>query len=116
LTRPTWDAKTKRSETDKVARSKYDADETNDMQIVKRVNEVAEKHDATMAQVALAWLLQKKQVVAPIVGATNPDHLASSVDALNLKLTNDDVNYLEELYTPHKVVGAYTKEESDFTR
>jgi len=116
LTRPTWDAKTKRSETDKVARSKYDADENNYMQIVKRVNEIAEKHDATMAQVALAWLLQKKQVVAPIVGATNPDHLASSVDALNLKLTNDDVNYLEELYTPHKVVGAYTKEESDFTR
>lgn len=116
LTRPTWDASTKRSETDKVARSKYDAEETNDMKIVKRVSDIADKYNVPMSQVALAWLLQKKQVAAPIVGATNPDHLASSVDALNLKLSAEDVTYLEELYAPHKLVGAYTKEESDFTR
>lgn len=111
LTRPTWDAKTKRSETDKVARSKYDADESNDMEIVKRVDEVAKKYDATMAQVALAWLLQKKQVVAPIIGATKPDHLQSSVDVLKLNLTTEDVNYLEEPYQPHAVVGALSKNE-----
>lgn len=116
LTRPTWDARTKRSETDKVARSKYDADETNDMQIVKRVNDIAEKYHTSMTQVSLAWLLQKPQVVAPIIGATNPDHLADAADALNLQLTREDVNYLEELYLPHKVVGAYTKKETDFTR
>ncbi|KRN99123.1 aldo/keto reductase [Companilactobacillus kimchiensis] len=116
LTRPTWDARTKRSETDKVARSKYDAEETNDMKIVKRVSDIADKYGITMAQVALAWLLQKKQVVAPIVGATNPDHLASSVDALKVNLATEDVNYLEELYVPHQVVGAYSKQENDFTR
>lgn len=116
LTRPTWDAKTKRFETDKVARSKYDADEVNDMQIVKCVNEIAEKYDVTMAQVALAWLLQKKQVVAPIVGATNPNHLKGAVDSLKLELTTADINYLEELYLPHRVVGAFTKTEDDFTR
>ncbi|MQS76593.1 aldo/keto reductase [Companilactobacillus halodurans] len=109
LTRRTWNANTKRSETDEGARGKYDAAEDQDMKIVERVGEVADKHNATMAQVALAWLLQKKQVVAPIIGATKPDHLASSVDALKLKLTSEDINYLEELYLPHKVVGPLTK-------
>lgn len=116
LTRKTWEGNTKRAQTDKVAQSKYDADEQNDMQIVTRVSEVANKYGVTMAQVAIAWLLQKKQVVAPIIGATNPDHLQSTVDALNIKLDKEDVNYLEELYLPHKVVGAFTKEENDFTR
>lgn len=116
LTRPTWGGETKRAQTDKVAESKYDNAEQNDMEIVKRVSEVATKHHVTMAQVAIAWLLQKKQVVAPIIGATNPDHLASSVDALNVKLDNEDVKYMETPYLPHKLVGAFTKEENDFTR
>lgn len=116
LTRPTWNGGTKRAQTDKVAESKYDNAEQNDMEIVKRVSEVAAKHHVTMAQVAIAWLLQKKQVVAPIIGATNPDHLASSVDALKVKLDNEDVKYMEEPYLPHKLVGAFTKEENDFTR
>lgn len=116
LTRATWEGNTKRAQTDKVAESKYDADETNDMQIVKRVAQVAEKYHVTMAQVAIAWLLQKQQVVAPIIGVTNPKHLPSTVDALNIHLEQSDVDYLEELYLPHKVVGAFTKEENDFTR
>lgn len=116
LTRPTWNGETKRAQTDKVAESKYDNAEQNDMEIVKRVSEVAAKHHVTMAQVAIAWLLQKKQVVAPIIGATNPDHLSSSVDALKVKLDNEDVKYMEEPYLPHKLVGAFTKEENDFTR
>lgn len=116
LTRSTWDGKTKRAQTDKVAESKYNNAEQNDMEIVKRVSEVATKHHVTMAQVAIAWLLQKKQVVAPIIGATNPDHLASTVDALNIKLENEDVRYMEAPYLPHKLVGAFTKEENDFTR
>lgn len=116
LTRSTWDGKTKRAQTDKVAESKYNNAEQNDMEIVKRVSEVATKHHVTMAQVAIAWLLQKKQVVAPIIGATNPDHLASTVDALNIKLDNEDVRYMEAPYLPHKLVGAFTKEENDFTR
>ena len=116
LTRPTWEGKTKRAQTDKAAESKYDHAEENDMEIVKRVNEVAQKYHITMAQVAIAWLLQKKQVVAPIIGATNPDHLASSVDAINVKLSPEDVQYLEAPYLPHKLVGAFTKQENDFTR
>jgi Predicted oxidoreductases (related to aryl-alcohol dehydrogenases) len=116
LTRPTWNGETKRAQTDKVAESKYDNAEQNDMEIVKRVSEVAAKHHVTMAQIAIAWLLQKKQVVAPIIGATNPDHLVSSVDALKVKLDNEDVKYMEEPYLPHKLVGAFTKEENDFTR
>ena len=116
LTRPTWNAETKRSQTDKVAVSKYDQAQKNDMEIVQRVAEIAPKYDATMAQVALAWLLQKKQVVAPIIGATKPDHLASSVAALKLHLAPADIAYLEEPYQPHALVGAFTKKNTDFTR
>lgn len=116
LTRPTWNGDTKRSKTDKVAVSKYDNAEQNDMEIVKRVNEVAKKYHATIAQIALAWLLQKKQVVAPIIGATRPDHLASSVDALKIQLAPADIEYMEAPYQPHAVVGAFSKQENDFTR
>jgi len=116
LTRPTWNGDTKRSRTDKAAVSKYDNAEQNDMEIVKRVNEVAKKYHATMAQIALAWILQKKQVVAPIIGATKPDHLASSVDALRIQLAPADIEYMEAPYQPHAVVGAFSKQENDFTR
>jgi len=116
LTRPTWNGDTKRSKTDKAAVNKYDDAEQNDMEIVKRVNEVANKYHATMAQIALAWLLQKKQVVAPIIGATKPDHLASSVDALKIQLAPADIEYMEAPYQPHAVVGAFSKQENDFTR
>ena len=116
LTRPTWNADTKRSQTDSAARSKYDASEQNDLEIIKRVKEVADRENATMAQVALAWLLQKKQVVAPIIGATNTKHLASSVAAVDLKLSQDDIDYMEAPYLPHKLVGAFTKNENNLTR
>lgn len=109
LTRKTWDAETKRSKTDTFAKTKYDAAEPNDMKIVARVGELADKYDVTMSQVSLAWLLQKKQVVAPIIGATNPEHLQSSVDALKVKLSSEDIKYLEEPYQPHTMVGPLVK-------
>ncbi|MGX7125773.1 aldo/keto reductase [Enterococcus viikkiensis] len=101
-----WTATTKRFLTDKTAQSKYDTTENQDRLIVERVAEVAEKCQVTRAQVSLAWLLQKKQVVAPIIGATKESHLIDALPALELKLTKEEVHYLEEIYQPHRVVGA----------
>lgn len=111
-----WGANTLRFKTDKPAQEKYDADKEKDMPIIKRVGEVAAKYHLPQAQIALAWLLQQPQVTAPIIGATKPDHLQSSVEAVDLKLANEDIEYLNELYTPHRIVGPLTPEEQNFTR
>lgn len=105
LSRLDWDSDTKRSQTDKVAVYKYDSTKDNDYTIVLRVSELAQKHNATMTQIALAWHFAKG-VVSPIVGATKKEYFEDAIGAFNVKLTEDDVNYLEELYVPHKVVGA----------
>jgi len=91
--------------TDQVQKSKYDAATENDRPIVERVAELALKYGVTRAQVALAWLLQKEPVVAPIIGATKIAHLEEAVGAFSLKLSAEDVMYLEEPYVPHAVVG-----------
>jgi aryl-alcohol dehydrogenase-like predicted oxidoreductase len=65
----------------------------------------AMKEYAKRDEIVLAWLLQKKPVTAPIVGATKISHLEDAVGALSVKLTQEEVNYLEEPYVPHKVVG-----------
>jgi len=57
------------------------------------------------AQVALAWVLQKKGVTSPIVGASKPEHLTDAVAALSLKLTADEIKMLEAPYVPHRVAG-----------
>ena len=106
LTRDPSAEGTLRSETDQVQRAKYDASADTDRQIVERVAESAEKHGATRVQIALAWLLQKLPVTAPIVGATKISHLDDAVGALSVTLTPDEVAYLEEPYVPHRVVGA----------
>lgn len=74
--------------------------------IVRRVAEVAESLGVKRSQIALAWLLQKEQVVAPIIGATKESHLLDALPALDLALTADQIAYLEEPYLPHKVTGA----------
>src|SRR6266496_6638735 len=76
-----------------------------DQQIVKRVAEIAEKHGVPRVHIALAWLLQKKPVTAPIIGATKITHLEDAVGALSVKLTQEEVAYLEEPYVPHPIVG-----------
>ncbi len=101
-----WEATTKRFLTDTVAKSKYDKTADQDKLIVERVAEIAEKRQVKRAQVALAWLLQKEAVVAPIIGATKESHLLDALPALELKLTAEEVQYLEEPYLPHQVVGA----------
>lgn len=94
-----------RAQTDQIANSKYGSTEETDRQVVDRVAQLAEKHGVPRAQVALAWLLQKQPVTAPIIGATKVSHLEDAVGALSVKLAQDEVAYLEEPYAPHWIVG-----------
>lgn len=105
LSRPTWSADTLRSKTDKAAANKYDSTKDMDMEIVKRVDELAKKKNVTMTQIALAWQLAKG-VASPIIGITKEKYLDDAVGTFNVNLSKEDINYLEELYVPHKVVGA----------
>jgi aryl-alcohol dehydrogenase-like predicted oxidoreductase len=93
-------------QTDQTAKGKYDSTADADKLIVERVAELATKYDATRTHIALAWLLQKQPVVAPIIGATKIAHLDEAVGALQVTLSSADVAYLEEPYVPHRVVGA----------
>jgi aryl-alcohol dehydrogenase-like predicted oxidoreductase len=100
-----WSETTKRLETDSIAKQKYDATAASDRRVIERVAELAEKHGIPRAQIAIAWLLHKAPVVAPVIGATNPAHLDSSVEAVSIKLTAEEIAYLEEPYVPHGIVG-----------
>ncbi|MBC1892691.1 aldo/keto reductase [Listeria booriae] len=100
-----WSETSLRSETDQVQHSKYDGMMDADRGIVERLAEVAVNHGVTRDKIALAWLLQKSQVTAPIVGAQKESHLVSAVGALDVKLEQSEVAYLEELYIPHPPVG-----------
>lgn len=102
LSRPPGTA-TKRFEEDAYARRKYDATETADDVIIRRVEEVAERLGVSMTEVSLAWLLTK--VTAPIVGATRPAQVTDTAPAADLKLTPEDIEYLEAPYAPHALVG-----------
>jgi aryl-alcohol dehydrogenase-like predicted oxidoreductase len=97
-----------RSATDRVAVSKYDSPKDSDSAIVLRVNELAQKHGTTMTQIALAWQFAKG-VTSPIFGATKLDYLDDAAGAFDVQLSPEDIVYLEELYVPHKIVGALTK-------
>lgn len=108
LARPQWRSDSLRSKTDRVSMGKYDRMEKYDEQIVKRVAEVAEKHGCKMSQVAIAWQWAKG-VCAPIIGATKTRYLDDAAGAFDVKLTNEDIAYLEELYVPHYTVGAIDK-------
>ncbi len=92
-----------RLEKDSVAHSKYDRTAEQDAVIIQRVAEVAERNGLTTTQVALGWLLSK--VTAPIVGATKMKHLNEAVAAADVKLSPEDIAYLEEPYVPHRLVG-----------
>lgn len=105
LSKPTWESDSERSKTDVTIRNKYDNAKENDLQIIARVKELADKYDRKMSEIALAWLL-KKDAATLLVGATKPAYLDDAVNALTLDLTEEDVKYLEELYLPHKIVGA----------
>lgn len=101
-----WSETTHRSETDTVQKAKYDATADADRVIVERLAGIAEERGIPRVQVALAWLLQKEPITAPIVGATKISHLEDAAAALTVKLTPEEMASLEEPYIPHRVMGA----------
>ena len=100
-----WDTASARAETDEFGRGLYAATEAADRKIVERVAEIAAARGVPRAQIALAWVLQKRAVTAPIVGATKPHHLDDAVAALSIELSAEEIGKLEELYVPHAVTG-----------
>ena len=112
LTHRGWESGTARSNTDKTIRKKYDHSKENDLQIIDRVAEVADRLGVTMTEVALAWTLAKG-VAAPIVGATKVPHFDAAVRAVDLSLSTEDVAYLEAPYKAHEIVGALARTDSN---
>ena len=108
LARATWGSDTLRGRTDRVVRGKYDHMEAQDIKIVARVQELAEKYNCKMSQIAIAWHLAKG-VASPIIGATKAQYIDDAVGALDIHLTAEDIAYLEEMYVPHPIIGAIDK-------
>jgi 1-deoxyxylulose-5-phosphate synthase len=100
-----WDESSARSETDEFGKTLYAKTAEADRKVVERVAEIASRRGVPRAQVALAWLLHKPVVTAPIVGASKPQHLEDAVAALSIKLTSEEIAELEEPYVPHAVAG-----------
>lgn len=100
-----WTATTTRAELDKFAKGKYDSTKDTDKIIVDRVGELAERYGTTRTGIALTWQWHKG-VVAPIIGPTKEKYIDDAVAAIDVKLSDEDVAYLEEPYVPHKVMGA----------
>jgi aryl-alcohol dehydrogenase-like predicted oxidoreductase len=105
LARARQSEQTLRSETDQFGKNLYARTEASDRQVVDRLGEVAQRRGLPRAQLALAWLLGKPGITAPIVGATAPHHLQDAVASLAVKLTSEEVAALEEPYEPHPVLG-----------
>ena len=100
-----WEESSLRSETDQFATQLYTQTEEADRIVAQRVKEIAEERGIPRAQIALAWVLQKKPVTAPIIGATKMHHLDDAVAAVSIRLTETEVQRLEEPYVPHPVLG-----------
>ena len=105
LARPWQSETTKRSETDRFGNTMYSRTEQADRAVVNCLTEVAERRGVAQAQIALAWMLEKPEITAPIVGASKPHHLEDAVAALSIRLTPEEILALEEPYTPHPVLG-----------
>ncbi|TCW85104.1 alcohol dehydrogenase [Burkholderia sp. SRS-46] len=100
-----WDASSERLESDVFGKTLYEAHADSDRAIVEAVAAIAHARDVPRAQVALAWLLQKSGVTAPIIGASKPRHLEDAVAALSLELSAEEIAALEAPYVPHGVAG-----------
>lgn len=96
---------TPRAETDQYAKTLYSAAEAADQKVIAAVERVAKARGVPMAQVALAWMLHKPGVTAPIIGATRLQHLDDAVAAFSIKLGSDDLKALEAPYVPHAIAG-----------
>jgi aryl-alcohol dehydrogenase-like predicted oxidoreductase len=104
LTRP-WDQSTARLETDEFGRTLYAHTGDADRKVAEAVGEVAQARGVPRAQIALAWVLQKSEVTAPIVGATRLEQLDDAVAALSISLTKEEIRTMEAPYVPHAVTG-----------
>jgi aryl-alcohol dehydrogenase (NADP+) len=100
---PDQAAGTTRARTDEYARQMYY--QPDDFAVVERLTEVARERARRPAQVALAWILSRPGVTAPIIGASKMEHLDDALAALEIKLSEDEVKALEEPYRPHPVLG-----------
>jgi aryl-alcohol dehydrogenase (NADP+) len=94
---------TTRTNTDDFSKRMYT--HSGDDKVIDRVAEVAAGRGVPPAQVALAWMLSKPHITAPIIGASKPHHLGDALAAMSLKLDEDEVRRLEEVYEPHAVLG-----------
>jgi len=104
LTRP-WGETTARSVSDEFGKTLYDETEANNAQIAERLTRVAEDLGVTRAQVALAWVLSKRGVAAPIIGASREEQLDELINAGDITLTPEQIAELETPYKQHPVVG-----------
>ncbi len=104
LTRP-WGESTNRQETDDVGKKLYDKTEAADRAVVEQVAQLAAQRGVPPAQIALAWMLHKSFVTAPIIGASKPHHLDDASAALSLSLSAEEMASLEAAYVPHDVAG-----------
>jgi aryl-alcohol dehydrogenase-like predicted oxidoreductase len=102
-----WDQTSARQQTDEFGKTLYVHAPDADRRVVEKVSEVAKARRVPQAQVALAWLLQKKGITAPIVGASKPHHLTDAVAALSLALTPEEITALEAPYVPHRLSGMW---------
>ena len=93
----------KRLQEDEYAKLKYDGSAEQDKLIVERVAALADKYGVTMTEISLAWLLTK--VTSPVVGATKLSHIEGAANAVNIALDESEMEYLEEPYVPHRLVG-----------
>jgi len=93
----------KRLKEDAYAKGKYDLTKEKDMDIIRRVEELAAKHQVSMSEISLSWLMDK--TASPVVGATSRKHIDSALKAVDFKLTEAEKQYLEAPYQPHALVG-----------
>jgi aryl-alcohol dehydrogenase-like predicted oxidoreductase len=106
LTRPWQDEPpTARARGDEIGKGFYERSQASDRLVVDRLCAIAQRRALPPAQLALAWLLHKPGVTAPIVGATKPQQLEDAISALDVALTADEIAALEEPYIPHEISG-----------
>ena len=100
-----WEETSERQDTDEFGKKLYVQAVEADRAVVEAVGRVAERRGVPRAQVALAWVSQKKVVTAPIIGASRPNHLTDAVGALSLQLSAEEIAALEASYIPHEIAG-----------
>jgi aryl-alcohol dehydrogenase-like predicted oxidoreductase len=105
------DGNSKRYKVDWGNGKKYDAFKDKDMPIIQRIKEMSEKYKVSMAQISLAWMFSKPVIASPVVGCTKISQLEDVCASIKIKLSEEDIKYLEELYQPHATKGALKKGE-----